>query len=764
MKMNLVLLAAGAVGLSLPSFGVENLVKNGDMNDEKAIPREVTCSAGKMTVGVEDLTWNKYVRLEVDRIARDAKTGAERCNACARIGSDASGEKGFPLQGGELYEYSIDFRGTSPRLSLSVAVETSEGKTVTVRPMPYDIKGLTPDWVRQAGTFRTPPEAKSGRFVVTMYWESSWGGMPYKVGDYVDFDNVRIAIRSGRFEEFAAKYDKPFAVAPIPVTTDMHLPFMPEELFDSPSNIVLTVAGRELRALPIALANMTDETEEYRVTLETTHPSEKLTACDGRKGLNGFPSGQVTIRRGVVVKDKDPSLAKTYAACGHKMASMKIGRLIDPLVELDDASVLAVPPRSARLVWIDFDTTGVPAGSYEGILRVVPLSAAVTLNGTKGKYHEFTLSGDMRDIPVTLNVLPFELPREPAAAGNFYAECYSEAFFRELLALGCREFKVSPWAFQFEYDETTGAYGRYKASDWEGGNVRAVLANYRKWAAAAGVRIRPFVAYGAYYTFKKVNKIADADNTPETMSRFGAWLKAVKGLMNECGFPDGEWTVELWDEPNRLKVYDAVVASAKAAQEAIPDVTRIVTFNYNPWTPADFEAVAPYLNGWIFYDGKNLGYNWPEYGPVIEKLIARGDYVSHYTCSTKVDEDLDKYYRQNAWQAERYGLTGNALFEATSNKGGVGATNWKCVHTGGIVYRAYDSYIPSVRSLALRQGVEDVKYLKLLRMVGGDDPVVQDFLKAAAKRVTDNPTGGDRRLADRVRDEAAALILKKISR
>ena len=61
-------------------------------------------------------------------------------------------------------------------------------------------------------------------------------------------------------------------------------------------------------------------------------------------------------------------------------------------------------------------------------------------------------------------------------------------------------------------------------------------------------------------------------------------------------------------------------------------------------------------------------------------------------------------------------------------------------------------------------GVEDVKYLKLLRMVGGDDPVVQDFLKAAAKRVTDNPTGGDRRLADRVRDEAAALILKKISR
>lgn len=764
MRMNPVLLAAGAVGFSLASFGVENLVKNGDMNDEKAIAREVTCSAGKMSVGVEDLTWNKYVRLEVDRIDRDAKTGAERCNACARIGSDASGKKGFPLKGGELYEYSIDFRGTSPRLSLSVAVETAEGKTMTVRPMPYDIRGLTPDWVRQAGTFRTPPEAKSGRLVVTMYWESSWGRMPYKAGDYADFDNVRIAIRSGRFEEFAAKYDKPFAVAPVPVTTDMHLPFMPEELFDPPSNIVLTVAGRELRALPIALANMTDETEEYRVTLETTHPSERLTACDGRKGLNGFPSGQVTVRRGVVVKDKDPSLAKMYAACGHKMDSAKIGRLIDPLVELGDASVLAVPPRSARLVWIDFDTTGVPAGTYEGILRVVPLSAAVTLNGTKGKHHEFTLTGDMRDIPVKLNVLPFELPREPAAPGNFFSECTSEAFFRELLVLGCREPKISPWAFIFEYDEATGAYGRYRASDWDGGNVRAVLANYRKWAAAAGVRIRPFIAYGAYYTFKKVNKIDDADNSPKTMARFGAWLKAVKGLMNECGFPDSDWTVELWDEPNRLKIYDVVVASAKVAQRAIPDVTRIGTFNYNPWTPADFEAIAPYLNGWIFYDGKNLGSSWPEYGPVIKKLIARGDYVSHYTCSTKIDEDLDKYYRQNAWQAERYGLTGNALYEATSGRGGIGATNWKCVHTGGIIYRAYDSYIPSVRSLAVRQGVEDVKYLKLLREIGGGDPAVRDFLKAAAKRVTDNPTGGDRRLADRVRNEAAALILKKISK
>ena len=175
-------------------------------------------------------------------------------------------------------------------------------------------------------------------------------------------------------------------------------------------------------------------------------------------------------------------------------------------------------------------------------------------------------------------------------------------------------------------------------------------------------------------------------------------------------------------------------------------------------TVKELEAFEPLLDGYIFHDHVFL--RNPGYHEHLAKLRKAGRSITHYTCSTRMTEDLDREFRQNAWMAERWNLTGNWIYQGIDAKGGTGAPNFKLCQHGGLLYRSGEAFMPSLRGLALRQGVMDVKYLAALRKIGKDDPSAQKFLATAAQRVTDNPAGGDRRVADNVRDEAAELILK----
>lgn len=78
-----------------------------------------------------------------------------------------------------------------------------------------------------------------------------------------------------------------------------------------------------------------------------------------------------------------------------------------------------------------------------------------------------------------------------------------------------------------------------------------------------------------------------------------------------------------------------------------------------------------------------------------------------------------------------------------------------------LLYFAGDNDVaqPSLRYMAVRQGMTDVKYLQKLREVGKNSPAAQAFLKNASKRVVVD-FAHDPLMPDKVREEAAALILK----
>jgi hypothetical protein len=601
-------------------------------------------------------------------------------------------------------------------------------------------------WATYSGTFKTGPKDVRAALCVQMWCDSRYPKADkYKVGDWVMFDNVSVYDRQGDLEGFARKYGKPFAVAPVPVTADMRVPFVPDEVQNPPEKIVVKAAVNELKAVPLALANLTGELAEYRVSLEATGRAYEITKYDGAFGLAGFPAAQITMRKGLRFKDNDLYQGKLR---------------IDPLPRMDEASTITVPAMECGLVWIDFDTSGVKPGRYDGRFRVISLSeTGKATRAPGGNYHDIVLDcPGMRDVPFVLEVQPIELDTEPSAPGGLFSLASNKSMFQQMAAIGCRDFLVSPWAFAFHRAED-GSFdaARYKPQPWDGGNVRTVLRNHFEWAEAERCKVRFFLGYSVWKTFKSV--YGTANDKQKTIDDWKSWLKAVKTLMNANGAGDDVYWAELQDEPPRADLPELLEA-LKAAQEAVPTMRFTITFlgGKNPITLDELRLFEPYLDGYIFHD--NVFLRNPGYRDYIADLVRKGKYVSHYTCSTRMTEDLDREFRQNAWMCERWGLNGNAIYQGIDAQGGAGARNWKLITYGGLLYRAGDNFLPSVRAMALRQGVQDVKYLGALKRVAGDSEEVKKFLREAAMSVTENPAGGDRLVPDRMREKAAEMILR----
>jgi len=740
-----------AAAVAAGSQGAQNLILNGDMADAAKFAQECVTDGGKtgaLTLFSEDLTWNKCGKLEVVKVEK-SKEGNDVINANAWIGmTPGSKLPGFKVRPNTTYEFSIDLRGTPKhvRVAARTFVSDDNWKGAETRLTTVSMTKIGEGWQTFRGTFKTGPKDIRCAICIQMWSDSQYKkAYQYKLGDWVLFDNVSVYDRQGDIEGFAKKYGKPLAVAPVPVTADMRVPFVPEEVQNPPERIAVKAAVNELKAVPLALANLTGELAEYRVSLESTKPTDAITKFDGAFGLGGFPPSQITMRKGLRFKDNDLYQGKLR---------------IDPLVEMDEASSITVPAMECGLVWVDIDTSGVRPGKYEGRLRVISLSeTGKSKKIAGGGYGDIVLEcPGMVDVPFLLEVLPIELDKEPSVPGGLFCQAVGRPMFRQMAALGCRDFLVSPWAFAF-HRAADGSFdvNRYKPQPWDGGDVRRVLRNHHEWAVAEGVDARYLIGYSVWKTFKSV--YGTAGDKKKTLEDWKLWLKAVKALMNSNGVGDDRYWAEAQDEPPRDDVPELIEA-LKAAREAVPEMQFTVTFlgGSQPFTIEELKLFEPYLSGYIFHDHVFL--RNPGYHDYIAELVRKGKYVSHYTCSTRMTEDLDREFRQNAWLCERWGLKGNAIYQGIDGQCGAGALNWKLTMYGGLLYRAGDRFLPSVRAMALRQGVQDVKYLAALRKRAGDSEEVAKFLREAAVRVTDNPAGGDRGIPDRMREKAAEMLLR----
>ena len=522
-----------------------------------------------------------------------------------------------------------------------------------------------------------------------------------------------------------AKFDKfrdmKFSAAVIPVVSDYSVPFLPEEIFDPATNIHLVAAVNEIKAMPLAVANLTDRLEDCLVMLE--HSED---VYPGAFGLKDFPADRIKVRRAVRMRD-----VKGDAP------SMRL----DPLLAADDACAITVPSHEAGLVWFDFDTTDVKPGKYVGRLRIVPLGEEGGFIRRKGGgWDDRTYAGKMQVIPVSLEVQPIELPKRSPIPSGFFQFTPNEEAYDLAADLGAESHQINVWRFPLTNDSE---------------EVSLRIANDRSWAAKRGIQPRFDICYSVYRTFsERWNPKKD----PATTERlWPVFLKNIKRIMNENGVSDEDYWVETQDEPEEGDL-DELIQAHRLAKATVPTLRLGVTIAAWALSERRMRELAKVSDVLILWGRDYFSETWKK--QTLEEFRAAGGKVCHYMCHTSMRMPLDTYFRHHVWIGERYGLDGNYFYELSKFMKRFGSTDFMEPTYGDILYYSYGRPVPSIRYCAFREGVTDIKYLAAVRSAAKGDPDAENLLEQAARTVLE-VSPNDPKTPDRMRERAREILLRK---
>ena len=506
--------------------------------------------------------------------------------------------------------------------------------------------------------------------------------------------------------------DAKILAAPVGITDDFSLPYLPDALFDPVSKIELRAAVNELKPLPLALMNNTDQVRSYRISVEIP----KAKARDWHNGKL-FPG--VTYRQAIRFRDNGQGTSAIF----------------DPLADLGPARIVTVGPREAVLLWFDFDTANLKPGAYEGRIRIITLNGKGQFAKRGPGYGNLNYDGDMKDIPLKLTVNDFELSKDPAIPADFFSPAPNDSVIKLQAEAGQRIFGINPWSLKYPIRN--------------GKMVPEAPAAERQieFVRSKGFD-RFFIGFSCKHVFIQLYGQKNA-------SRWGEWIETTGLLMKKHHIPPEKCFLEIYDEPDP-KILPEILETLREARRANPGFKLSITLGAHIMPPEDMKKLAPLVDDWTLW---SYGYfTRPEHLAFIAGEKKRGVTFGHYTCSTGIRSSLAREFRRNAWFGEYHQLQSNAMFVAFS---GLVNCAWKGLPEGSLIYFAGEDDIaqPSVRYMAVRQGMTDVKYLAKLREVGKDSPEAQKFLKTAAKRVVVD-FAHDPSMPDKVREEAAQLILK----
>jgi len=726
------------VALALVGGGVraENLFPQGDFTDAKPnLAGDCASNGGKVELFTNRGNGNRCGRLVMGAAVTN-KQGEVTQNASVWVGC-ADGKCGIAVKPDTTYRFSLELRGAASDVRVEYIEWTGPDVWRDMKSKATDVgrPKILPTWTRYQGTFKTGPKAQRAALHLQMYSSTAYSPLRHKPGDDVFFDNVVIEEQPMRdLAKLGAELGHPFAVARFRMTDAMTQPFVPETLFSKlPDSFRLVAVQNERKSLPLVLANLTDRPASYRVTVETCDDKELAKrdpayAYIGRRGLAGFPSDQVEFRHSVAQKDADSAGA---------------GTMLDALPKMDEACVVSIPAHDTRVVWFDFDTTGVAAGTYAGRLRVIPLMERGKWIA-KGNFDIREYQGPMRDYPVELKVLPFSLPKEPPIPHGYFQSGINEGMFKAMLDLGMRESGVSPYDFHYGNGDVT----------------LDVIRDQLRYAREAGVHLTWFVGFSCYRSLSDVTGAKPYASSAEHIEAFVAWLKRVKAAFNGLGVDDADYLIETWDEPEVPYLEEMVAAHTRVKKE-LPTVRLCLTLGAQGMGIEAMRRMAPLTDAWILWD---YGYfERPDHLAFVHDQLAAGKHVAHYTCTTHASILRGSHYRSyrlRPWLGYLHGLSGHDLFWFSDAPGGYGAGDWKVAPWGELVYRSFDTFIPTVRSMCYREGQTDIKYLAMLKERLGSDSEVAAFLKeATVKTYCDYPH--DASMADAVRRQAVELLLKK---
>ncbi|MBO4490969.1 MAG: hypothetical protein J5944_06375 [Lentisphaeria bacterium] len=536
-----------------------------------------------------------------------------------------------------------------------------------------------------------------------------------------------------------------FLAAQIRTSTDPALPFLPEELNHPQKEFRLTAAVNEHAPLAVALANMTGEFEEYRVTVECgwEHPDPQVEGwypASGLKTADGtrFPAEKITIRRGVKGRDSDaPNASARY----------------DILSKLNEASTVPVPAWEGALLWITFDCHNVKPGEYTGKFVISPLTGnrlTASRHVKDGLEIKETLT---KEIPIRLTVLPFELD-DNAMPLNGYRTALRQYHFDFMKEYRHCMYMVTPWYFTADF-APDGTIREAKPRPFLLPHLELLRKNLEKMPKG----VRPvMVGYGAYDIFKRIHMRGTKIefDSPAWWNAWREWCIMMDGILTESGIARDDYVVEVLDEPNPNEYPVAEVRKAfEVMREAVPGIHLTITSGINAYG----KEIGPLADHWIFYAG--IVHNREKVKDALEYMALPDRKWSVYMCGTSMRQDLYRYYRILPWTALEIHSEAVSLYQFFAQNPGTDFR--RAAKDGEVAYDTSHSLIPSVRLENLRIGMDDARYLLLLEKLAAGDSAeakaARTFLKKAARDVA-SVYPHDAGKADEVRQKAVEWILK----
>jgi hypothetical protein len=428
----------------------------------------------------------------------------------------------------------------------------------------------------------------------------------------------------------------------------------------------------------------------------------------------------------------------------------------DALLPLDNSGQsFQLPAGMTRQVWMRFSPSSRAEGTYTGIVDME------------------SGDGQSTQVPFALTVLPGQFPAIPSLhLGGFdYTDAdrvpglgltpnNRDAVVREL-----RSIRVdSPWA-----RARVLPFGQFDAAGKMIGTVDTSA--FDQWVARWPNASR-------YSVFLNV---ADAiGNVPSTDARFGTavaqWISFWAARAASQGVDPQRLMLLLVDEPNSVTQDKRVTTWARAIKAAAP----AVGIWEDPLYP-DPATAQPTLLDVVDVLSLERGLIVQQGAPFVDFYrgrVARGQALDVYGTSGPVRlMDPYTYHRLQAWVATDLGATSNFYWSFSDDAGGY---SWNEYSTTTPLYSPFflsDSAVaPSKHSEAIREGMEDIEYLAMLRRRIADvsqiDPTRSGLADAAGlgdrARATVLQSAGatdfqwtsakDRSAADRMRLQIAGAL------
>ncbi|NPV47202.1 MAG: DUF4091 domain-containing protein [Armatimonadetes bacterium] len=348
---------------------------------------------------------------------------------------------------------------------------------------------------------------------------------------------------------------------------------------------------------------------------------------------------------------------------------------------------MTLTPGLFRQLWLDIATDGTAPGQYRG---------TVTLQATGQPELE---------VPVTVRVLPVELPRElPIATWNYSYQTWKLLQGRWPQALAdlqahhinsyCWPSDTLPWP---RFDNS----GALQPLDWT--RFDRALADHGP--------VQWLLLWPGFESEHNLRLRQDLKPGSELWEqRFIAWFQALIAGLQDRGLGPDRIAWYLADEPCNRERAEAVRLTGAAVHKADP--RALVTANpYYAATQDLLDLMAPVVDIWC------PSLPWAT-GDLLFWFQSRSKILWSYQVLPR-DADAFGAYRLSFWECWHKGMTGQGFWNYADGEG----DNWTETIDGrpgyAVVYGGDpDELIPSRRWEAWREGTEDYTYLAMLKQAG----------------------------------------------